>query len=140
MAFLRKQLNGSQTRHRRVGIIGTVALVQRLGEATGDAADCDSSIGAPAWAMGEPSWPWPLACRRQTACHLGSLLGAWCSPWRCQLGLAPRTAAPCAAGRRYQEAMAQLQQTFQSVQCLPQTFAFLCDTLAKGIGRQAVGR
>jgi hypothetical protein len=33
MIFVRKQLSSAQGRHRRIGIIGSVALVQRLGSA-----------------------------------------------------------------------------------------------------------
>ena len=43
MIFLRKQLASAQGRHRRIGIIGAVALVQRLGAA---AAEGEAQPGA----------------------------------------------------------------------------------------------
>ena len=43
MIFVRKQLSSTQGRHRRIGIIGSVALVQRLGSA---AAAAEGSEGA----------------------------------------------------------------------------------------------
>lgn len=45
MIFVRKQLSSATGQHRRVGIIGTVALVQRLGAATSDALEGESAIG-----------------------------------------------------------------------------------------------
>ncbi len=45
MIFVRKQLSSAAGQHRRVGIIGTVALVQRLGAATSDALEGQSAIG-----------------------------------------------------------------------------------------------
>ncbi|PRW44427.1 Fanconi anemia group D2-like protein [Chlorella sorokiniana] len=45
MIFVRKQLSSAAGQHRRVGIIGTVALVQRLGAATSDALEGESAIG-----------------------------------------------------------------------------------------------
>ncbi|PSC75642.1 Fanconi anemia group D2-like protein [Micractinium conductrix] len=45
MIFVRKQLSSAQGRHRRVGIIGTVALVQRLGAADSSALESDTAIG-----------------------------------------------------------------------------------------------
>jgi hypothetical protein len=48
--FVRKQLSSAQPAHRRVGIIGTVALVHRLGTAAGvEGMDEASAVGeAPA--------------------------------------------------------------------------------------------
>lgn len=43
--FLRKQLSSSEGSHRRVGIIGTVALVRRLAAATSDGAETEGAIG-----------------------------------------------------------------------------------------------
>ena len=59
MIFVRKQLSSAQGAHRRVGIIGTVALVQRLGAATSDALEGESAIGG-----------WAGAC-----CHFGGCSG-----------------------------------------------------------------
>lgn len=51
MIFVRKQLSSAAGQHRRVGIIGTVALVQRLGAATSDALEGESAIGGWDWAV-----------------------------------------------------------------------------------------
>ena len=56
MIFVRKQLSSAQGRHRRVGIIGTVALVQRLGAADSSALESDTAIGARRAAMGWEPW------------------------------------------------------------------------------------
>lgn len=45
MIFVRKQLSSAQGQHRRIGIIGTVALVQRLGAAVGVVPEPESAIG-----------------------------------------------------------------------------------------------
>lgn len=46
MIFVRKQLSSALGQHRRVGVIGAVALVQRLGVAgSGGALDGESAIG-----------------------------------------------------------------------------------------------
>ncbi|KAL4445301.1 hypothetical protein ABPG77_011126 [Micractinium sp. CCAP 211/92] len=46
MIFVRKQLSSAQGRHRRIGIIGSVALVQRLGAADSSALESESAMGA----------------------------------------------------------------------------------------------
>ncbi|KAL4428110.1 hypothetical protein ABPG75_002199 [Micractinium tetrahymenae] len=46
MIFVRKQLSSAQGWHRRIGIIGSVALVQRLGAADSSALEPESAIGA----------------------------------------------------------------------------------------------
>ena len=53
MAFLRKQLHSSQARHRRVGIIGTVQLAQRLGEAVSSGDERGSDVGECLGSVGE---------------------------------------------------------------------------------------
>lgn len=45
MIFVRKQLSSVQGRHRRIGIIGSVALVQRLGASDSGATESESAIG-----------------------------------------------------------------------------------------------
>ncbi|KAL4858754.1 Fanconi anemia group D2 protein [Chlorella vulgaris] len=47
--FVRKQLGSTQGQHLRIGIIGTVAMVQRLGTALGDGqqSQADSATGGP---------------------------------------------------------------------------------------------
>lgn len=45
MIFVRKQLSAAAGQHRRIGIIGVVALVQRLGAAVSDAQETETSIG-----------------------------------------------------------------------------------------------
>lgn len=56
--FVRKQLSSAQGRHRRIGIIGSVALVQRLGAADSSALESGSAMGerecgkAVAWEVG----------------------------------------------------------------------------------------
>ena len=46
MIFVRKQLSSAAGQHRRVGVIGTVALVQRLGAASSEALEGETAIGA----------------------------------------------------------------------------------------------
>ena len=43
--FLRKQLSGVQASHRRVGIIGVVGLVQRLGDGLSEGTEHTGAIG-----------------------------------------------------------------------------------------------
>lgn len=43
--FLRKALSGAQPSYRRLGIIGVVALVQRLGAGYSEGVESESAIG-----------------------------------------------------------------------------------------------
>lgn len=56
--FLRKQLAGAQASHRRVGIIGVVALVQRLGTGLSEGSEDAGAIGARACFSPEAGGCW----------------------------------------------------------------------------------
>ncbi len=45
-----------------------------------------------------------------------------------------------AAGKRYEEAMAMLRTSFSDCQRAPDSFAFLCDELARSIQQQRVSK
>jgi fanconi anemia group D2 protein len=88
--FLRKQLSGASSAHRRVGVVGVVSLVQRLGEAAASAT-----------------------------------AGGSCS---------------AAVDERFGEAAALLDRTFEDCARSPESFALLCDELAKGAAQGVMPR
>lgn len=106
MIFVRKQLSSAQGGHRRVGIIGTVALVQRLGAASSDALESESAIGG----AGVQERGWGLTSDANDA-GIAAQLPVHRSTHR------PTQPPWCPlAGKRYQEAMGALKDTFDSCQ------------------------
>lgn len=100
MIFVRKQLSSAQGQHRRIGIIGTVALVQRLGAAVGVVPEPESAIGGTAvGGMLRVSQGHNSKCMAKLAAL----------PHTC-MSLPPLMPA----GKRYREAMHALQDTFHS--------------------------
>lgn len=82
--FVRKQLGSTQGQHLRIGIIGTVALVQRLGTALGDGqqSQADSATGGPtdrllvSGTLCRPEVPTP--CTRLACLAAGTLICLLC--------------------------------------------------------------
>lgn len=128
MIFVRKQLSSAQGAHRRIGIIGTVALVQRLGAATSDALESESAIGG--WRGVGGRWVgWSgiggatqglvlVGCMWQArVCQCAAVPAQPVPAWSCRPLL--RRLPYCllwGAGKRYREAMGALKDTFASCQ------------------------